>query len=224
MADIQGSAGPSTIYGTNQSDTIIDQNAGPGAKDQNIINGRNGDDILIGGKGNDRLVGGEGNDVLKGNGGFDTLSGGAGNDQFVIRQVEGAVVTTVNYTAGPSSGKPVEIGNNTLNQWVRIADLSFDTAHNNADTLRVTGFDDIFAGATAFGGTYTGGGKGNYIIDSQKDVDALINYLKSTNDATHKYVIENEGGQDSTTLILTDSTGHHTAIELYGIHASGMPA
>lgn len=220
MADISGAPGAGTTNGTNQADTITDQNAGSGLKDRNIVNGGGGDDVLIGGKGNDRLIGGEGNDILKGGGGFDSLVGGAGNDQFVIRQVEGAVLTTVNYTAGVNSGQPVKMGNNELNQWVRIADLSFDTANSNADTLRITGFDDIFAGASALGGTYGGGGKGNYIIDSQKDVDALINYLKSTNDATHKYVIENEGGQDSTTLIFTDATGHHTAIELYGIHGA----
>jgi hypothetical protein len=222
VPDVKPTTGPSTTTGTEGSDLLVDQNAGSGVKDKDYIYGLGGDDVLVGGKGNDHLSGGAGDDVLKGGGGFDGLEGRAGNDQFVIRQVEGAVVSTVNYIAGANAGSPVTIGHNELNQWIRIADLSFDAAHSNADTIRVTGFDDIFAGAGAasFGGSFSGGGKGNYIINSQSDVDALIKYLKTTEDGTHKYVIENEGGQNSTALIFTDATGHHTAIELYGIHVT----
>ncbi|MFN6465131.1 MAG: beta strand repeat-containing protein [Nostoc sp. DedVER02] len=72
MADIIGTNGDDSLFGSYEADTI---------------NGLAGNDTIIGGAkyistGNDILIGGSGNDIIIGDAN-DTLTGGSGNDKFV---------------------------------------------------------------------------------------------------------------------------------------------
>ncbi|MGO4740156.1 calcium-binding protein [Bosea sp. 2KB_26] len=90
MANIDGTTGDDTLFGTEDADLIrglagADFILGFGGND--TLEGGDGDDQLAGGGGADALQGGAGNDTLAGDSNFeiagvDTLTGGAGNDRF----------------------------------------------------------------------------------------------------------------------------------------------
>ncbi len=77
MAEINGTAGNDTLYGTMQDDVV----QGLGGNDR--LHGEEGQDELLGGIGDDTLYGDDGDDTLIGNSGDDNLIAGFGDDLLI---------------------------------------------------------------------------------------------------------------------------------------------
>ena len=228
MATLKGTSAADTLKGTAGADVIesgagddyIDAGRGDdvvragdgndtvfGGNGDDKLYGGEGDDVLNGGAGRDSLEGGAGDDVLNGGGGFDTLKGGEGADEFRLRQVEVQDEANIAFYAGHQGT------NGFINGWLRIADLNYA----EGDSLHITGFNNLFAAAG--------------IDNSDNSLDATellklhdyLDTLGNTASDNRDFVLENNGGQDGTTLILTDDSGRIVALELQGLHFDATP-
>jgi Ca2+-binding RTX toxin-like protein len=90
---VTGTAGNDRLNGTSGADTL----GGGGGNDD--VYGKGGADQLYGGSGDDYLSGGGGNDVLVGGAGADRLRGGSGADRFVVRSLDEAGDTLLDFSA-----------------------------------------------------------------------------------------------------------------------------
>lgn len=119
-----GGAGNDTLYGGRLDDWLLggdgddildagtadamalggDGNYLNGGAGNDILRGREGSDWLEGGDGVDTITGGAGDDILTGGAGDgDSLNGGLGNDQYLIRQGDGADIAEDDATGAPVS-------------------------------------------------------------------------------------------------------------------------
>lgn len=196
MATINGTKGSDLITGSSGADVIT------GGAGKDVILGGAGDDQLYGGAGKDFLYGGDGNDILKGGGGQDSLTGGAGSDQFVFRSAEG--FSPIAFSGGH--------GVSEVWQWVIVTDLTFP----DGDSVRITGFDDIFG---ALGMSRKG--TGSYFIDGQEDVNAMARFL-AANPGKGSYYEVKGGASDGTTFLMNDAAGHVQALTLNNVHPDAI--
>lgn len=203
MAVISGTAGSDTIA-TGKGSSVVNAGAGndtvSGGPGTNVIQGGAGDDILYGAGGKDFIYGGAGDDVLKGGGGQDSLTGGAGADTFVFRFAEGTQPVT--YTGAKANDHPI------VYQWVIVTDLTF----NDHDSVKITGFDDIFGTLNV-----ARKGTGAYWLDDQGDITRLAQFL-AANPTKGGYVDVTTGAHAGVTFFLNDINGHTQALTLEGIH------
>lgn len=228
-----GTAGPDKIKGSSAADIIksgagndyVDAGRGDdivlagdgddtvfGGNGDDKLEGGEGNDVLNGGAGRDRLEGGAGDDVLNGGGGFDGLYGGAGADEFRLRQSEVQDAADIAFYAGHQTGLTEGAAGEKgfINGWVRIGDLDF----TEGDSLHITGFSTLFTAA--------GIDNRDNALDAAEllQLHDYLNGLGNTPGDTRDYVLENNGGQDGTTLLLTDDFGRVVALELSDWHFS----
>lgn len=208
---VKAGQGDDTVHG-GAGDDILYGDAG-----DDVLFGDDGNDKLFGGDGSDSLSGGAGNDVLKGGGGYDGLTGGTGKDEFVFRQVEGVDLTKAQVGDNSALNNFNKAGYESVSQWVKVGDLTF----SDGDFVRITGFTDTFLAAQVATGHQFANSVGDFVIDSQDDVDALAAYFK--NDAqygdtsAHGEAVVTSGRQAGTTFVMIDDSGHAQAIELIGV-------
>lgn len=207
---LTGGAGNDNVYGGRGIDTIrggLGNDVLFGDAGDDTLYGEDGNDVLVGGDGSDTLVGGAGNDVLRGSGGYDGLTGGAGRDEFVFRQAEGINPATA--IDGNTALRGFNRGGYaSVAQWVKVGDLNFA----ESDFVRVTGFTALFTAAgTAYGTSYASS-TGDFVIDSQADVNQLAAFLRAN--SQFGSVFEKNGSQNSTSFVLIDDQGRAQVLEL----------
>jgi len=88
MANIKGTSGDDTLFGTTADDVINIQNRGGddtmyGGPTSLTNQGAVGNDTFYGGQGNDTAIGGSGNDLFRMSDGNDHVSAGGGNDVLI---------------------------------------------------------------------------------------------------------------------------------------------
>ena len=132
VVDVTGTiqtAGDDISYGLSGNDTL---------------SGLGGDDNLFGQDGTDVLNGDAGNDTLDGGAGADSMTGGAGNDTYVVDDVTGAAIDTVNEVLAG--------GIDTVN-----TALSYTLgATSNVENLTLTGATNVNGTGNDFDNVITG--------------------------------------------------------------------
>ena len=88
MANIKGTSGDDTLFGTTGDDVLNIQDRGGndtmyGGPTSLTNQGAVGNDTFFGGQGNDTAIGGSGNDTFRMSDGNDHATGGAGNDRMI---------------------------------------------------------------------------------------------------------------------------------------------
>ncbi|RDE05312.1 M10 family metallopeptidase C-terminal domain-containing protein [Sphingomonas aracearum] len=213
-----GGAGNDSLYGGRGTDTLrggIGNDVLSGDAGDDTLYGEDGNDTLLGGDGSDTLVGGAGNDVLRGGGGYDGLTGGTGRDEFVFRQADAIDPATA--TGGNAALRGYNRGGyGAVDQWAKIGDLNF----GEGDFVRITGFTKLFAAAGTAAGSSYASSSGDFVLDSQADVNNLASFLRSH--AQYGAVTERFGNQDGTSFVMIDDNGRAQVLDLGFIH-TGLP-
>ncbi|MEH3086241.1 MAG: PA14 domain-containing protein [Xylophilus ampelinus] len=148
-----------------------------------VLLGGAGNDTLTGGDRRDALYGGAGDDLLNGGMGADWMVGGAGDDEYVVDNIDDAVIEAANE------------GTDRI-----TASVSYRLPDNVENLVLATAGGPINGYGNALANLIVGNASGNY-IDGGAGADTM-----NGGDGNDTYIVDNVGD------VIVDSSGNDTVI------------